>query len=131
MTPSLKNKIIFYLDRKDSLILDPGVERVEKKEGDAFSITCSTKQTGYYSSYLNWFKDNSALAIPDSDARTLYLLRLKFTSLKEEDTGAYKCNITDDRKIQEVKFILLVLGKLHQYHLVKKDEGILWIVIRL
>ena len=127
MRVNLKIRINSYLDNTDSLNLQPEVEVVEKKKGGAFSIACSTKQTRYYSSNINWFKDNNALPTTVSVIRDLDLLRLNFASLKEEDTGTYKCNITDDQKIEEVKFKLIVLGKLTQFHLVQKEERILWI----
>ena len=105
-------RIVWYLDKTYSLILDPAVEIVEKKRGDAFSVTCSINQTGYYSSNISWFKGNNALSTTGSVTGTLNLLRLIFVSLKEEDAGTYKCNATDNQKIQEVKFKLIVFGKL-------------------
>ena len=122
MTIKLKIRIVLYSDITDSINLYPAVERVEKKKGDAFSITCLVKQIGYYSSNINWFKDNKALTTTGSITRTLNLLQLNFTNLKEEDTGTYKCNITDDQDIQEEKFKLIVYGKLTQFHFVKNGE---------
>lgn len=131
MRVNLKIRILSYLDKTDSLNLNPAVERVEKKEGGAFSIACSAKQTMYYSSNMNWLKDNSALLPTVSVNRTLDLLQLNFASLKEEDTGTYKCIISDDKKIPEVKFKLIVFGKLIPFYLVKMEERIMWILTRL
>ena len=79
----------------------------------------------YYSSNMNWLKDNSALLPTVSVNRTLDLLQLNFASLKEEDTGTYKCIIPDDKKIPEVKFKLIVFGKLIPFYLVKMEERIM------
>lgn len=38
-------------------------------------------------------------------------LRLDFVSLKLEDSGIYTCNVTDDPRVRERRFQLIVFGK--------------------
>ena len=74
---------MFYLDESNSLILLPEIERVEKKKGSKLSVMCTTESGKYYPSKLNWFEENNFL--PNTT---------NFTSLKLEDAGQYKCNVT-------------------------------------
>ena len=64
-----------------------------------------------YPNKFNWFKDNSVLPNTTGVVRQLTLIRLEFTSLKVEDSGVYKCNITDDDTVQEKRFHLIVFGE--------------------
>ena len=65
----------------------------------------------YYSSKFNWFKNNNALPKSTNVVRQSTFVTLEFSSLKVEDSGIYKCNITDDKNIQEKRFQLTVFGK--------------------
>ena len=100
-----------YLDKADSLNLYPAVERVEKKKGSNFSIICTTEHMQYYSRKFNWFKDSSILTDMTMVIRHSTFIRLNFVSLKLDDSGMYKCNITDDPKVPETCFQLIVFGK--------------------
>ena len=64
----------------------------------------------YYSSKFHWFKENGVLPNTSNIVRHSTFLRLDFASLKVEDTGIYKCNITDDTNVQEKPFRLIVFG---------------------
>ena len=102
---------ILYLDKAESLNLYPSVERVEKKKGSKFSITCTTEHMQYYSRRFNWFKDSRILTDKTLVIRHSTFVRLNFVSLKLGDSGMYKCNITDDPKVPERHFHLIVFGK--------------------
>ena len=65
----------------------------------------------YHSDKFRWFKENGILSNTSNVLRHSTFLRLDFASLKVEDTGVYKCNITDDSNIQEKRFQLIVFGK--------------------
>ena len=100
-----------YLDDKEPLKLYPAVERIEKKQGSNFSIICTTERMRYYSSNFHWFKENGILPNTTTVVRYSTFLRLDFSGLKVNDTGTYKCNVTDDTNIQEKRFQLIVFGK--------------------
>ena len=102
---------ILYLDKAESLNLYPAVERVEKKKGSKFSIICTTEHMQYYSRRFNWFKDSKILTDMTLVIRHSAFVRLNFVSLKLDDSGMYKCNITDDPKVPERRFHLIVFGK--------------------
>ena len=102
---------ILYLDKAESLNLYPSVERVEKKKGSNFSIICTTEHMQYYSRRFNWFKDSKILTDMTLVIRHSAFVRLNFVSLKLDDSGMYKCNITDDPKVPERRFHLIVFGK--------------------
>ena len=65
----------------------------------------------YYSKKFNWFKENGHLPNAVNFVRHSTFLRLDFEDLKLEDTGVYKCNVTDDPILQDKRFELIVLGK--------------------
>ena len=100
-----------YLDNKDPLKLYPAVERVVRKKGTNFSIMCTTEHMRYYSKNFNWFKENGILPNTTTVIKHPTFLRLDFSTLKVEDTGIYKCNITDVTNLQETSFQLIVFGK--------------------
>ena len=100
-----------YLDNKDPLKLYPAVERVVRKKGTNFSIMCTTEHMRYYSKNFNWFKENGLLPNTTTVIKHPTFLRLDFSTLKVEDTGIYKCNITDVTNLQETSFQLIVFGK--------------------
>ena len=100
-----------HLDDKDPLKLYPAAERVEKKKDSNFSIMCTTEHMRYYSRNFNWFKENGILPNTTTVVRHPTFLRLDFAALKVEDTGIYKCNITDIKNLQETCFHLIVFGK--------------------
>ena len=102
---------ILYLDKAESLNLYPAVERVEKKKGSKFSIICTTEHMQYHSRRFNWFKDSKILTDMTLVIRHSAFVRLNFVSLKLDDSGMYKCNITDDPKVPERRFHLIVFGK--------------------
>ena len=99
------------LDDNDPLKLYPGVERVEKKEVSDFSIIYTTEHMKYYSSKFCWFKENDILSNTTNIFRHSNFIRLDFSNLKEEETGVYKCNITDDKNLQKKPFQLMVFGR--------------------
>ena len=68
----------------------------------------------YYSRNFNWFKENNILPNTTNIVRHLTFLRLDFPSLKVEDTGIYKCNVTDDTHIEDKHFQMIVFGKCFQ-----------------
>ena len=100
-----------YLDDKEPLKLYPENERVEKKEGSNFSIICTTERMRYHSTNFHWFKENSILPNTTTIVRYSNFLRLDFSGLKLNDTGIYKCNVTDDTNLGEKSFQLIVFGK--------------------
>ena len=100
-----------YLDDKDQLILYPAVERIERKTGSNFSILCTTGRMRYYSRNFNWFKESGVLPKISNTVRYSTFLRLDFANLQVEDSGIYKCNITDDTSLKEIRFQLIVFGK--------------------
>ena len=100
-----------YLDDKDPLKLYPVVERVVRKKGSNFSIICTTQRMRYYSKNFNWFKENGILPNTTIVVKHPTFLRLDFVALKVEDTGIYKCNITDVANLQQTSFQLIVFGK--------------------
>ena len=100
----------FHLDKKDLLELYPSLEQVQRKKGSNFSIICTTERMRYYSNNFNWFKEDGVLPNTANVVRHSTFLRLDISSLKVEDTGVYKCNVTDDQSIQEKHFQLIVFG---------------------
>ena len=70
----------------------------------------------YNSRNFNWFKNNNPLPNTTNVVRHLTFVTLEFSSLKVEDSGMYKCNITDDKNIQEKSFQLTVFGKWFYFH---------------
>ena len=99
-----------YLDTKDLLELFPSLEQVQRKKGSNFSIICTTERMRYYSRNFNWFKENGILPNTTTVVRHPTFLKLNMASLKLEDTGIYKCNVTDDQSLQEKSFQLIVFG---------------------
>ena len=65
----------------------------------------------YYSRKFHWFKQNGMLPSTTNIVRHSTFLRLDFSDLKVNDTGTYKCNVTDDTNLQEKHFQLIVFGK--------------------
>ena len=65
----------------------------------------------YYSSNFHWFKENGILPNTTTIVRYSTFLRLDFSDLKVNDTGIYKCNVTDDPNLREKRFQLIVFGK--------------------
>lgn len=100
-----------YLDKKDPIKLYPPVELVEREKGRNFSIICTTERMRYYSEKFNWFKENGDLPNAVNFFRHSTFLRLDFINLKLEDTGVYKCNVTDDPSLQDKRFQLIVFCK--------------------
>ena len=64
-----------------------------------------------YSSKFNWFKNNNVLPNGTNVIIRSTFLKLDFTSLRVEDTGICKGNITDGKNIEEKSFQLIVFGK--------------------
>ena len=100
-----------HLDEKGPIKLYPAIEHIERKKGSNFTIMCTTERMRYYSKKFNWFKENGALPHTTNVVRHPTFLRLDFSALKVEDTGIYKCNITDDANFHEKRFHLIVFGK--------------------
>ena len=99
---------VFYLDQPDYLKLYPSVKLIQRKEGTELSVTCTTEFMSN-SRKFSWFKHNNVLPNTTGIVRNSTFLRLNFPSLKEEDSGMYKCNITDDKNILDKSFQLIVL----------------------
>ena len=109
---------MFYplcLDDKGPLTLYPSVERVERKKGSNFSVICTTEGMRYYSNKLQWFRENGNLPNTTKIVRQSVFVRLDFSSLKVNDTGIYKCNITDNTNLHAKRFQLIVFGKWFDY----------------
>ena len=104
----------FNLENKNTLTFYPTIERVEKKKGSNFSIICTTERMKYYSRNFNWFKENGILPNTTNFVRYSTFLRLDFPSLNVEDSGIYKCNVTDDPNLQYKHFQMIVFGKYFQ-----------------
>ena len=100
-----------HLDDKGPLKLYPAIERIDRKKGSNLTIICTTERMRYYSKKFNWFKENGALPHTTNVIRHPTFLRLDFSALKVEDTGTYKCNITNDANFHEKRFHLIVFGK--------------------
>ena len=100
-----------FLEDNDQLKFFPAVEEIERKQGSNFSIICTTEGMRYYSSNFHWFKQNGVLPNTTNIVRHSTFLRLDLSLLKIEDTGIYKCNVTDDTNLQEKRFQLIVFGK--------------------
>ena len=106
--------LFFYLsnlESRDTLTFYPTIERVQRKKGSNFSIICTTQHMRYYSRNFNWFKENDILPNTTNIVRHSTFLRLDFPSLKVEDTGIYKCNVTDDPNLEYKRFQMIVFGK--------------------
>ena len=99
-----------YLDSNDPLEFYPALQQVLRKKGSNFSIICTTKRMIYYSRNFNWFKENGILPNTTTVIRHPTFLRLDIGSLKVEDSGIYKCNVTEDLSIQDKRFNLIVFG---------------------
>ena len=99
-----------YLDSNDPLEFYPALQQVLRKKGSNFSIICTTKRMIYYSRNFNWFKENGVLPNTTTVIRHPTFLRLDIGSLKVEDSGIYKCNVTEDLSIQDKRFNLIVFG---------------------
>ena len=99
-----------YLDSNDPLEFYPALQQVLRKKGSNFSIICTTKRMTYYSRNFNWFKENGILPNTTTVIRHPTFLRLDIGSLKVEDSGIYKCNVTEDLSIQDKRFNLTVFG---------------------
>ena len=65
----------------------------------------------YYSNKLHWFKEDGILPNTTKIVRRSTFVRLDLSSLKVDDSGIYKCNVTDDTNLQEKRFQLIVFGK--------------------
>ena len=96
----------FYLDNKDPLELYPSLEQVKRKKGSTF----------------NWFKENGILPNTTTFVRHSTFLRLNIASLKVEDTGTYKCNVTNDQSLEDKRFQLIVFGMSFFISLMKVDH---------
>ena len=105
----------FYLDQPDYLKLYPSVKLLERKEGAELSVTCTTELMSN-SRKFSWFKHNNVLPNTTDIVRHSTFLKLEFPSLKEEHSGKYKCNITDDENIREKSFQLIVFGSNSSFH---------------
>ena len=106
--------VLFHLsnlENKDTLTFYPTIERVLRKKGSNFSIICTTQRMRYYSRNFNWFKENGILPNTTNIVRQSTFLRLDFPNLKVEDTGIYKCNVTDDPNLEYKRFQMIVFGK--------------------
>ena len=112
----------FYLDNKDPLELYPSLEQVKRKKGSNFSIICTTGPMRYYSRNFNWFKENGILPNTTTFVRHSTFLRLNIASLKVEDTGTYKCNVTNDQSLEDKRFQLVVFGMSFFISLMKVDH---------
>lgn len=99
-----------YLDSNDPLEFYPALQQVLRKKGSNFSIICTTRRMTYYSRNFNWFKENGVLPNTTTVIRHPTFLRLDIGSLKVEDSGIYKCNVTEDLSIQDKHFNLTVFG---------------------
>ena len=99
-----------YLDSNDPLEFYPALQQVLRKKGSNFSIICTTKRMIYYSRNFNWFKENGVLPNTTTVIRHPTFLRLDIGNLKVEDSGIYKCNVTEDLSIQDKRFNLIVFG---------------------
>ena len=102
---------MIFLEDKDQLKFFPAVQKVERRQGSNFSVICTTKGMRYYSSKFHWFKQNGMLPSTTNIVKHSTFLRLDFSDLKVNDTGIYKCNVTDDTNLQEKRFQLIVFGK--------------------
>ena len=99
-----------YLENKDLLELYPALQQVQRKKGSDFSIICTTEHMRYYSRNFNWFKENGILPNTTNVVRHSTFLRLDIANLKVDDTGIYKCNVTDDPSVHYKSFQLIVFG---------------------
>ena len=111
-----------YLDNKDPLELYPSLELVKRKKDSNFSIICTTGPMKYYSRNFNWFKENGILPNTTTFVRHSTFLRLNIASLKVEDTGIYKCNVTNDQSLEDKRFQLIVFGMSIFISLMKVDH---------
>ena len=100
----------FYLENKDPLEIYPALTQVQRKKGSNFSIICTTEHMRYYSRNFNWYKENGILPSTTNVIRHSTFLRLDIANLKVEDTGIYKCNVTDDPRVHYKSFQLIVFG---------------------
>ena len=105
---------VFHLEDRDTLTFYPTIERVQRKKFSNFSIICTTERMKYYSRNFNWFKENGILPNTTNIVRHSTFLRLDFPSLKVDDTGVYKCNVTDDPNLEYKRFQMIVFGKYFQ-----------------
>ena len=105
---------VFNIGDRDTLTFYPTIERVQRKKGSNFSIICTTERMKYYSRNFNWFKENGILPNTTNIVRHSTFLRLDFSSLKVDDTGIYKCNVTDDPNLDYRRFQMIVFGKYFQ-----------------
>ena len=105
----------FCLDKREQLKLYPALEKVQRKKGSKFSIICTTERMRYYSRDFDWFKENGILPNTTNVVRHSTFLRLDFASLKVEETGIYKCNVSDDPSLGFKRFQLVVFGTWFQY----------------
>ena len=80
----------------------------------------------YYSNKLHWFKENGILPNTTKIVRHSIFVRLDFSSLKVDDTGIYKCNVTDDTNLQGKRFQLIVFGKWFGSFLYDCKTLVLW-----
>ena len=81
------------------------------KKGSKISVICTTEHMQYYSRRFNWFKDSTIFTDMTLVIRHSTFVRLNFVSLKLDDSGMYKCNITDNPNVPERRFHLIVFGK--------------------
>ena len=65
----------------------------------------------YYSGNFHWFKESGILPNTSTIVRYSNFIRLDFSGLKVNDTGMYRCNVTDDINLRENLFQLIVFGK--------------------
>lgn len=81
---------------------------MQRKEDTELSVTCTTEFMSN-SRKFSWSKHNNVLPNTTGIVRNSTFLRLNFPSLKEEESGMYKCNIMDDKNIWDKSFQLIVL----------------------
>ena len=100
----------FYLENKGPLELYPALQQVQRKKGSNFSVICTTERMRYYSRNFYWFKENGILPNTTHVIRHSTFLRLDIANLKVEDTGIYKCSVTDDPSVHYKSFQLIAFG---------------------
>ena len=92
----------------------PATKTSYQRKGAAFSMICTIDKLGYPEGKLNWFKEDCVEnRTTEVIRRGNFLLALNFQNLTGDDTGTYRCQITNDMGSQESRFTLFVLGKLH------------------
>ena len=108
----IKQLPYFNLDKPDPVKLFPATKTSYQRKGTAFSMICTTDKLGYPEGRLEWFKED---CVDNRATRIIrhgnFFLALNFQNLTGDDTGTYRCQITNDIGSQESRFTLFVLGK--------------------